>query len=888
MKKIVLYIFLLLSFTNLLGQSTVDSLLDEIRHTENDTLKAKLYIQVGDLYENAMPDSALFYYKEAEKIIKNLGDNDLLSQILNYQGIIYLDKHDFDKALRLFDSAASLTTDSLRLIYIISNRALIYLDVGLYEKAFKIYSKQFNYFKFNNDTEGISTAASNLGSVYDELKLYDSALYYYFIAYKADSLLKDSAYIAGDYWSIGTAYNSLGDYKKATQYLKKGEKIAINLQDLYLITGISSNLAMAYKNLNRFDSSDFYFKKTIALLKKLDDSVSLAKTYAAYPDLLYKEGRVEKAKVYVDSAINIVKKIEMPIPALVDIYKATSNFYAFIRQYDSAYFHLKKYLTFKDSLNEQDAKNKILIFNSENKIKTAREKLAKVEQKAKLNERRLKIFAIAAFIMLLIIFLFIYLMVKIKKANEELKEAHRKDASHIALYNLMQLEAKLFTEGKLDEFLHKTLKYIIDLPWLKIGKKVVVFIKNTEGKYELMAYLNVSIGEECRIIEKGQCLCGKAIETKTIIDTDGKDNEHQIKAAYDENNGHYILPLIWSDEVLGVVNFILNKGEKLSDIEKKFLDNVALQLASAIHRFKQKEKLEETAQKQDELNQKLFAQFLLADQQKIELEQKNKIIKTQTELLTETLSNLESSVNYAAYLINALLPSKFLLSSIFDEYFLFFKPRNVIGGDFYYAKKISSNIYFSLGDATGHGVPGAVLASLTITYIKEMVERAEIYSPARLLNQLRTKIKTLFSGSISQGVRDSGVEMVFCIFDTKNNTLTFAGANMNVYIVRDRKLTTYKGTRAPVGSYIIDRDFTEQKIQLQKNDIIYLSSDGFPDQFNEKGQKYSRKRFLSLLEQISELPLDEQYKKLKNIFDEWRGPVEQIDDVTVFGLKWKL
>ncbi|MFW6248228.1 MAG: PP2C family protein-serine/threonine phosphatase [Bacteroidota bacterium] len=264
----------------------------------------------------------------------------------------------------------------------------------------------------------------------------------------------------------------------------------------------------------------------------------------------------------------------------------------------------------------------------------------------------------------------------------------------------------------------------------------------------------------------------------------------------------------------------------------------------------------------------------------------------QKEKLEIQRKEIINSIEYAQRIQNALLPTERFISKMFLDGFLLFKPRNIVSGDFYWISKKEGLTILVAADCTGHGVPGALMSMLGISFLNEIINRVVIYNkeikPHEILNELTNYITgTLTFNDHKENVKD-GIDMGVCVFNHANSLLFYSGARRPMYHVRNSKLTTYKGDRLTVG-YNFNRlsNFTTHRIEIKEGDIIYLFSDGYIDQIGEKSKKTFRtQRFKNLLKSIYAHPMEEQQKVLEETFNQWKGKEEQIDDVLVIGVKF--
>ena len=258
-------------------------------------------------------------------------------------------------------------------------------------------------------------------------------------------------------------------------------------------------------------------------------------------------------------------------------------------------------------------------------------------------------------------------------------------------------------------------------------------------------------------------------------------------------------------------------------------------------------------------------------------------MKFQKESIEKAHKNITDSINYAKTIQNSLLPNKNIIDTYFDNYFIFFKPKDKVSGDFYYVNKIDNYLIFAVADCTGHGVPGAFITMLGITYLHEIVSLNEINNPGQALDSLRERFKKTFRhfGSENQ----NGLDIALCAINTETNILHYAGAYNPLIIIRNNELIEYKATRNPIGTYPKEKDFKTNEIKLQKNDMIYIFSDGFQDQFGgEHNKKYTNKRFKELIISMYHFSMKKQNEILEHELKKWKGKSEQIDDITIFGL----
>ena len=297
----------------------------------------------------------------------------------------------------------------------------------------------------------------------------------------------------------------------------------------------------------------------------------------------------------------------------------------------------------------------------------------------------------------------------------------------------------------------------------------------------------------------------------------------------------------------------------------------------------------------------------LLNSQKTEIELKNtrlheqKVeIQNQMNLIEEKHKEITDSINYAERIQRSLLASESLLNAHLNDYFILFKPKDIVSGDFYWAACAEASaanggkgqFILVTADSTGHGVPGAIMSILNIACLDKAVTKG-IERPDLILNETRGLIINHLKNDGSVDGGKDGMDGSLLSFDFTNKLADGAGilhcasANNAVWIIRNKELIEIKADRMPIGKHEKDNEpFTLNTFYLKKGDVVYTSTDGFADQFGgAKGKKFKQKQLQELLLSISDLSMEEQKQKLNDIFDTWKGNLEQVDDVCLIGLR---
>ena len=282
--------------------------------------------------------------------------------------------------------------------------------------------------------------------------------------------------------------------------------------------------------------------------------------------------------------------------------------------------------------------------------------------------------------------------------------------------------------------------------------------------------------------------------------------------------------------------------------------------------------------------------------QKAEIEAQLDLATLQRDTISRQKEQILDSIRYAERIQSAILPPAKYLTDSLSDHFILFKPRDIVSGDYYWTSFIDDKILIAVADCTGHGVPGAFLSVLGISSMNEIVNRGGSIHASQILEHLRDFVIHTLHQTGTKGESQDGIEIALCAIDPKKKTMEFAGANRPLYLVRPKSdnpgatrpdLKHNRGDRMPIGIYEQESaPFTNHEIKLQKNDTIYLFSDGYVDQLGGPKRKTFRSvHFRELLVQIQDRTMEEQKQILLQKHQSWRGDVEQIDDILVVGIR---
>lgn len=280
-------------------------------------------------------------------------------------------------------------------------------------------------------------------------------------------------------------------------------------------------------------------------------------------------------------------------------------------------------------------------------------------------------------------------------------------------------------------------------------------------------------------------------------------------------------------------------------------------------------------------NKELGKMNTAISKQKQEIEDQKLVVENQNKEITD-------SINYARQIQQAILPSSLLISKVLPDHFILYKPKAIVSGDFYFFAESSEKIFMAVVDCTGHGVPGAFMSMIGHNLLTQIINEKGVNNPAEVLNQLHKSVRHVLQQDFENTENRDGMDIALVVLDKNRKVLHFSGANRPLYLIRGKLINEIKGDKLPIGGlqFEAERRFTNHTVELNKGDFIYLFSDGYADQFGgEKGKKFMVKNLQKTLLNLYSTPINEQKNILNTIIENWRGNLEQIDDILLIGIE---
>jgi serine phosphatase RsbU (regulator of sigma subunit) len=258
----------------------------------------------------------------------------------------------------------------------------------------------------------------------------------------------------------------------------------------------------------------------------------------------------------------------------------------------------------------------------------------------------------------------------------------------------------------------------------------------------------------------------------------------------------------------------------------------------------------------------------------------------QKDEISRQKKEITDSIIYAQRIQKAVLPPDEIMKNLLPEYFVLYKPRNIVSGDYYWLTQIENKTIVIVADCTGHGVPGAFMSMLGISLLNQMISQRKIKHANEIMDDLRANIKKALRQTGKESDPKDGMDLVLMIFDFDNNVLEYSGAYNPIYIIHEGKLVQTEPDHMPIGIHDVEKGFSLYKFPFSKGDVFYAFSDGYADQFGgENSKRFMSKQFRELLLKIHQLSMEEQKNILECTLEKWKGNNEQVDDILVMSIR---
>ncbi len=621
---------------------------------------------------------------------------------------------------------------------------------------------------------------------------------------------------------------SLSKYKESLVPAFYGIALCDSLGDTAAMGTFYNRLGAAYEGLTDYPNALTYYQKAQNSADAMNDSILLAKSYNNIGNIMDELGKPLLQLEYYQKALKI-RQAKNDKPKIASLLENIGIVYLQLEQYSDAIDNFRETLSMREELGDESGKTQTLI-----NIGTAHEGLGNLNQ------------ALGNYI----------------RAMNRMDDNENTSLKSKCLANISDIYYAKGEFRKASEYALQSLAMAEktgDRDDLRQSYEYLVKIFDTTRQYKrALDYYKLYTKVKDSI--SGTEISKQLQELETKYQTEQK--EQQIELA---------------NVKLGTQELRLKQQELQKYALIIGLAMVLIIALIVLRGYRQKKKANE-----------------LLGKQKKEIENKNKDLELanveitgQKNIIEEKNVKIIDSIRYARRIQQTILPSQELINKYLPDSFVLYKPKDIVSGDFYWLALPEKHpgVLFSAIDCTGHGVPGAFVSIVGHNSINRVVKEFGISRPAAILDKLNELVVKSFSRQKDHEVKD-GMDMALCLLDCENKTLEYAGANNPLYLIRNGELIITKADKQPIGAFENRKFFTNHHFDLLPDDVIYIFSDGYIDQFGgSRGKKFMSRRFRDMLLEIHKKPMPEQKTILNNTITEWMGAEEQVDDILVIGVK---
>ena len=680
------------------------------------------------------------------------------------------------------------------------------------------------------DKTGASEVLSDIGNTYHNNNELGKAIEYYnkSLDLKKETGDREGASIVLN--DIAVAFYDSGKYETAVNNYKESFKINEDLGNKKISAVILDNIGQVYENTYQFEKAVDFYEQSLNIVHDLEEKEEEAIIHDKIGKIHLEQNNMEKAIESYQKSLEIDKDLERE-----------ENVAATLNNIGSAYYNLGKFDDAKDYYEQSlDVTKKI---GDNKQISIALNNIGNINYDKNKFRKAIDYY----------------------KQSIEIKQGiDYKNGVAVSLHNIGNAYKELKDYNQALEYYRKSNDLADEISYTEVT------VRNNRAFSEVYSLLNDY---------------KKAYDYQKLF----ADAKHTI-----------------SDDKIQIFEGVSKEREEdkralIASLRRQIQKQKLLAEYEAVRRQKEIEikNLELTTAKEKTKRQQLviilgfiglialvvfsfmvYRQYIQKKKANIELIEKNMLISLQKQQITD-------SIRYASRIQKAVLPPEEFVTRILPQHFILNKPRDIVSGDYYWTTQRKKESIIAVADCTGHGVPGAFMSMLGIAFLNEIVNKSDTAKSHEILEQLRTNVMNSLHQTGREDEAKDGMDIALIIIDLESNMLQFSGAHNPLYIIRNKKLQEVKADKMPIGiSARYNKPFRNHKIQLDKDDMLYIFSDGYMDQFGgETRKKFGFRRFRELLLEIHLKPVDEQREILDKTFIAWKGNYDQIDDIMVMGIR---
>ena len=893
----------------------IDSLQQLLQTTKYDTTRAAVYVALSEELYLSKIDTVVPLCLSAVKIVDASIDkaNDaekksLLitkSNALNNIGYVSKQQGNIAKALDWYYKSLKIREevgDKFGIANSINNIGRIYNIQGDNRKAIEYYNKSLKIQTEIGDKQGASISINNIGTIYNNQGDIPKAIEYYNKGIKMHEEIGDKQGIGITLHNMGQVYSTQNNFPKALEYYRKSLKILEDVGDRNGIAIVFNSFGILYKEqgvaffgasvkADYFNKALEFYNKAFLIQEEIGDKAGIARSLNNIGEIYGKQADGEQNQ---DSISGKLKKSFEWNQMCLKIWEEIGD----KRGISNSLYNISGVFLKQSNLIKETRGADLLLINAEEycrkSLQTAKE--LDFPEQIRNNSERLSI---------------IY-----KKMGESALSSGKtgvaaqryKDA--VEMQDLFKLTADRINNVEMQKsILKKQLQFEFSIKESEAKAKQDEKDAAAKVEKQKQSFYLLAVGGGFLLVVVFSLFVFRSYRQKQKLNT---ELEKLSIVASETDNGVIICEpngtLEWVNPgMIRLLGYTLADWKKQGKTIQEISHNPDI-LEKVNNSINSKKSISYESLNITKDGRKLWIHSTLTpilneqgDIKKLVVIDTDITDRKNTEsIIHEKNREITDSIHSAKRIQHALLASDSLLKKSLPEHFVLYKPKDIVSGDFYWANVIDNKFVMITADCTGHGVPGAFMSLLNISYLNEAIIEKRIDSPEKILEYVRSQIISTLNPEGSEIESKDGMDAVLCIYDFKNLWLRFACANNPLWILRNNDLIKYKPDKMPVGMHHGElKPFSVNTIGLRKGDIIYTFTDGYADQFGgqqlspgdsnwkmqAQGKKFKYKALKEILLSIQKLPMVEQKEVLYSTFENWKGDLEQVDDVLIIGIR---
>ncbi len=839
-----IFFFLFYLTFNSYTQDKVDSLQYQLKDADGKE-KTKIYLALAEANAENNFEESINYSKEALNLAQKQKDKQLIAKSYQKMGQSYYYDYQNDKAI-------------------------------------EYYKKSLDILKEIDDKKGMIFSLNHLGLTHyfnNDFSKSKSYLEQAIALNKNDRFPEEKAF---SYRYLGRTINKTGDAKKAMDYYKKALGIYQDIDSKKGIAGIRNSIGLIYFGWDQYDSAIAQYKISAKLRETSGDQKGAGIALVNTGNVYWRWGKYDQAISNYQEASKIFEEIGFKngiasclnnIGLIYENLTKGSLTAANLKNFKKAMQYHQEALKVRKELGDQ-----LEIAHSLNNIGTVHIKIQENKLKEKFGQNWRDS------------------VPKLKK--EEIPHFHQARENYQEAYNLFEdanykagIAKALNNLGRVHAYLQQNNKALQNL------ERALQISKELNNQYELAVnYFQIGIAQK----QKGNYQ--NALEKlNKALDIANRNNLNEFrKSAYENISEIYEAQNNYQSALHAHKRFIDVRDSIFNQENAKFIEELQTKYQTdkkeqEIKILNQEQKLNEQQIRQ----QRLFLYgaiviviviggfLLLVFRQNNQIKKAYQLLEERNTLISKQKEEITDSIHYASRIQRAVLPQTKMLEKNLNDFFILWRPRDIVSGDFYWFTEHQNKLIIVTADCTGHGVPGAFMSMLGVSFLNEILSRHKEVHAEQILNELRDQVINSLHQTGKTGESSDGMDLALYIMDRDNMKLEYAGANNPLVIIRNKEIIQYKADKMPIGIYIkADIPFKRHDIDIQEGDCIYTFSDGYQDQFGGKGKKFMIKRMKSMLLENHDKPMTEQKALYDKTIVDWMGEeFEQIDDILLVGVR---